>query len=249
MRVYETRAACLDWGSRNAALFKTWSFPATQWRYCWLREVYKSIKTFHFSLSTGHGDGGDGICSKCTYRNGISRKSSIASDIPMSKMLLSESRESAPKVCMSSNWRDREDLSWYFEMWRKLKRYDYHQGFRNKIWATRVLQIYVPLELHPCSRFREAQNHSSISSSSRITWLSSVLSPGTLISSFQEKLSWTVRSMRDITVQIKHHSAGIPARQDVWSSRSGSLPRWRDLGGGPIGVLSTYLLYINYIHT
>jgi hypothetical protein len=28
----------------------TWSFPATQWRYCWLREVYKSIKTFHFSL-------------------------------------------------------------------------------------------------------------------------------------------------------------------------------------------------------
>lgn len=167
MRVYETRATCLDWGSRNAALFKTWSFPATQWRYCWLREVYKSIKTFHFSLSTGHGDGGDGICSKCTYRNGISRKSSIASDIPMSKMLLSESRESAPKVCMSSNWRDREDLSWYFEMWRKLKRYDYHQGFRNKIWATRVLQIYVPLELHPCSRFREAQNHSSISSSSR----------------------------------------------------------------------------------
>jgi len=82
MRVYETRATCLDWGSRNAALFKTWSFPATQWRYCWLREVYKSIKTFHFSLSTGHGDG---ICSKCTYRNGISRKSSIASDIPMSK--------------------------------------------------------------------------------------------------------------------------------------------------------------------
>ncbi len=35
----------------------TWSFPATQWRYRWLREVYKSIKTFHFSLSTGHGDG------------------------------------------------------------------------------------------------------------------------------------------------------------------------------------------------
>jgi hypothetical protein len=162
MRVYETRATCLDWGSRNAALFKTWSFPATQWRYCWLREVYKSIKTFHFSLSTGDGDDGDGICSKCTYRNGISRKSSIASDIPMSKMLLSESRESAPKVCMSSNWRNREDLSWYFEMWRKLQRYDYHQRFRNKIWATRVLQIYVPLELHPCSRFREAQNHSSL---------------------------------------------------------------------------------------
>lgn len=91
----------------------TWSFPATQWRYCWLREVYKSIKTFHFSLSTGSHEGGDAICPKCTYRNGISRKSSIASDIPMSKMLLSESRESAPKVCMSSNWRDREDLSWY----------------------------------------------------------------------------------------------------------------------------------------
>ncbi len=163
MRVYETRAACLDWGSRNAALFKTWSFPATQWRYCWLREVYKSIKTFHFSLSTGHGDGGDGICSKCTYRNGISRKSSIASDIPMSKMLLSESRESAPKVCMSSNWRDREDLSWYFEMWRKLQRYDYHQGFRNKIWAKSVTSFN--FNFYTSVRTKNSvliKNHSSI---------------------------------------------------------------------------------------
>jgi hypothetical protein len=32
----------------------TWSFPAAQWRYGWLREVYKCIKTFHFSLSTEH---------------------------------------------------------------------------------------------------------------------------------------------------------------------------------------------------